>query len=160
MSSPVEDREVAELAGRLRSVVNHLAGLLRRPGARYGVTPSRLTALVTLERHGPLRPGDLARRMSITAASMSRLTEVLEEGGWVSRTADPADRRASLLSLNDRGHAILAQVRRESTSKLAADLRSLTEEQRAALAAALPVLSELVDKGQEAAPVLEHEPIG
>ena len=51
--------------------------MLRAPVAQHGVTPTRLTALATLEKHGPMRPGELADRMSISAASMSRLTEVL-----------------------------------------------------------------------------------
>lgn len=150
MSGPPAETHIAELAGGLRSVVNRLAHVLRSPVARQGVTPTRLTALAILERHGPLRPGDLAARMNISAASMSRLTEVLEEGRWIRRGSDPADGRACLLSLSDHGRETLAELRRESTSTLADDIRSLTEEQRAALDAALPVLAQLVDKGLEA----------
>lgn len=150
MSRAAEEAHVAELAGGLRTVVNGLAHVLRGPVARRGVTPTRLTALATLERRGPLRPGDLASRLNITPASMSRLVDVLEEGRWISRAADPADRRAWLLSLSDHGRDTLAELRRESTGRLADDIRSLTEEQRDALAAALPVLAELVEKGLEA----------
>jgi DNA-binding MarR family transcriptional regulator len=50
-----------------------------------------------------LRMSDLAK---YTASTLSRLSNVvgrLENRGWVSRTADPADRRASLARLTDDG---------------------------------------------------------
>lgn len=146
MSGRSGDAQVAELAGGLRTVVNRLGHVLRGSAARQGVTPTRLTALVTLERHGALRAGDLAARLSITAASMSRLAEVMEEGGWVRREADPEDRRASLLSISDHGRATLAELRRESTGELAEGILALTGDERAALQAALPVLVALAER--------------
>ncbi len=135
-----------ELAGGIRTVVNRLSHVLRYPVVARGVTPTRLSALVTLERIGPLRSGDLAARMGCTAAAMSRLAESLLEGGWVDKDPDPADRRAWLLSINENGHALLDDLRRENTSELADDIRALSSEQRAVLAAALPVLTELADR--------------
>ncbi|MGH3412600.1 MAG: MarR family winged helix-turn-helix transcriptional regulator [Marmoricola sp.] len=135
----------AELAGGLRAVISRLGHALRVAGARRGLTPTRMTAVLTLERHGPLRPSDLAARLSISAASMSRLTEALEEDDWVRRTPDPEDRRACLLSLSKHGAATVDALRREGTTELTEAIRSLSEEQRQQLAAALPVLSELAD---------------
>ncbi|MDX6325050.1 MAG: hypothetical protein QOK15_1404 [Nocardioidaceae bacterium] len=140
----------ADLAGGLRTAINRLAHVLRAPATSRGVTPTRLTALAILDRHGPLRPGDLAARMNITAASMSRLTEVLEQGGWVTRDPDPGDRRACLLELSAHGRATLAEVGRENARDLAADIGTLTRDERAALEAALPVLTLLGDRHLEA----------
>lgn len=138
--------DVAELAGGLRTVVNRLAYALRAPLARQGVTPTRLTAMVVLDKSGPLRAGDLAAVLNISAASMSRLSEVLEEGGWIAREPDPADRRACLLSLSDRGTAALEQLRRESTGELADAIAALDGDQRARLESALPALIALADR--------------
>lgn len=143
---------IAELAGGLRAAVNRLAHALREPAARHGITPSRLTALATLERHGAMRPGDLANRMNITPASMSRLTEALEEGGWIGREPDPADRRACLLSVSDHGRTTLVDLRRENDSDLARDITGLTDDQRTTLSAALPVLVALADRRLDSAP--------
>lgn len=143
---------VAELAGGLRTAVNRLAHALRRPAIDQGVTPTRLTLLATLEQHGPLRPGDLAARMNISPASMSRLTEALEQGQWVTRDPDPADRRACLLRLSEHGQATLAHLRQENDSDLATDISALTDQERAALAAALPVLTTLAERHRGAAP--------
>lgn len=138
--------QAAELAGGLRTVINRLAFHLRTPATQHGITPTRLSAMVTLYKSGPLRPGDLAGRLGISAASMSRLTEVLEDGGWVGRTADPEDRRAFLLSLTEHGTDALDGLRREGTSRLSDGITALSDEEREALAAALPVLVALADR--------------
>ena len=140
---------IAELAGGLRTAVNRLAHALRAPASEHGVTPTRLSALATLDRHGPMRPSALASRMRITPASMSRLTDVLEEGGWVVREPDPADRRACLLRLSDHGAATLVELRLENATQLAADIAALDADDRARLEAALPVLSALADRHLE-----------
>jgi DNA-binding MarR family transcriptional regulator len=137
--------EVARLAGGLRTAVARLNHSLREPVARQGVTPTRLTAMATLEKCGPMRSGDLADRLSITAASMSRLVEALEEGGWVDRQPDPEDGRAQLLSLSDHGRETLTRMRLEGTGELAEAIRALPETDRTQLAKALPVLVRLSD---------------
>jgi DNA-binding MarR family transcriptional regulator len=136
----------ARLAGGLRTAVARLNHFLREPVARRGVTPTRLTAMATLEKRGPMRAGDLAAGLSISAASMSRLVEALEEGGWVARERDPEDRRAQLLSLSANGRETLETMRREGTGELADAIRSLSEADRDALAAAVPVLVRLSDE--------------
>lgn len=134
-----------ELAGELRTVVNRLAYALRSPVVRDGITPTRLSALMVLRKFGPLRPGALAERLHISAASASRLTDVLIDGGWARREPDPSDGRACLLSLSPHGEAALEKLRREGTGDLAGGIEELTDEQREALAAALPVLARLAD---------------
>ena len=138
--------DVSRLAGGLRTVVVRLNHSLRAPVARRGVTPTRLTALATLEKCGPMRSGDLAERLGITAASMSRLVEALEDGGWIERQPDPEDRRAQLLSLSGEGRNTLGAARREGTGELAEAIRALPEAERTRLAAALPVLVRLSDE--------------
>ena len=136
----------AELAGALRTVVGRLSHQLRVPAASQGVTPTRLSALIALERAGELRPSVLAASLGITPASMSRLVESLESEAWVNRGDDPDDGRASLLSLTDGGRSLLARLRGETDSMLADDLAALSPESRSALADAIPVLVELADR--------------
>jgi DNA-binding MarR family transcriptional regulator len=134
-----------ELAVGVRNVVVRLAYSLRSPAARDGVTPTRLTAMGILERHGSLRPSDLAARLNITAASMSRLTEALEHGRWVKRTPDPDDKRACLLSLSSHGRAALETLRRENAEELAAYFQEMPDADREAVGRALPVLARLTE---------------
>ncbi|HET8559980.1 MAG TPA: MarR family transcriptional regulator [Marmoricola sp.] len=145
---PRTTTEVAlgEFAGELRTVINRLSFHLRSPAMESGITPTRLSTLVALERSGPLRPGELAGWLGITAASMSRLCDALEDSGLVRRTPDPGDQRATLLSLTDHGAAELGRIRKAGTAELVGDLAELSAAEREALARALPVLVRLADK--------------
>lgn len=135
-----------ELAVGVRNAVTRLSYSLRSAATRDGVTPTRLTAMGILERRGPMRPGDLAARLNITAASMSRLTEALEQGDWVERAPDPADRRACLLSLSAHGRTALDSLREENAQELSALIRDLSKEDREAVQRALPVLVRVTER--------------
>jgi DNA-binding MarR family transcriptional regulator len=63
----------------------------------------------------------------------------------VTRCPVPGDARASTLAIAPAGEAALAQIRQESTNVLADSLRTLSREQLAWLAAALPALEQLAD---------------
>jgi DNA-binding MarR family transcriptional regulator len=52
---------------------------------------------------GGSRLTDLAERAQITKQSMGYLIDYLEQRGYLERRPDPSDRRATLISLTDRG---------------------------------------------------------
>ncbi len=124
---------------RLRVAIARLSRRLRRHELA-GLTPTQLAALSTVERSGPLRLGDLAAAEGIAPSTLTRLVAVLEELGYVKRCADPKDARASTLAITDLGHETLDRLRAEGTALLTQALLLLTEEQRSALAAAVPAL--------------------
>lgn len=138
---------VEQLAGSLRTEVNRLAYHLRVPATKSGITPTRLAALSALA-HNPqgCRHGDLAAKMGVSPASMTRLVDVMVEAGWVAKLRDPSDARACLLQLSPEGHRTIEALRSESTGALCADLGELSVEDRAALAAAVPILRRIADR--------------
>jgi len=129
---------------RLRVAIARLSRWLRRHDLA-GLTPTQLSALATVDRLGPLRLGDLAAVEGIAPSTLTRLVTVLEERGYVERCPVPGDARASTLAITSDGHAALELIREQSTILLAGRLRTLTDEQRAALAAALPALERLAE---------------
>jgi DNA-binding MarR family transcriptional regulator len=133
----------AELAARLRVAVGRLQRQLRRR-AVGDLTLSQVSALVSLEQHGPLRAGDLAARESVSAPTMTRILGALEERALVAREVDPADRRASSVLLTANGTVMLNTLRRERTAFLADRLGRLDDEDRRRLADAVDVLEQLV----------------
>ncbi len=136
--------ELAELAGRLRVATGLLVRRLRQSDPGH-LSPAKLSALLTIEAGGPIRSGDLAARENVAAPTMTRLIGILAEAGLVTRGPDPSDARGSLVTLAPAGQAALEAVRRERTSVLVARLRRLSDDQRAALAAALPALEALLE---------------
>src|SRR5262249_21510986 len=123
---------------RLRVAIARLSRRLRRHELA-GLTPTQLSALATVERAGPPRL-DRAAAEGIAPSTLTRLVTALEERGYVDRCPVPGDARASTLAIAPAGRAILERIRQESTTVLADSLRTLTGEQVAALAAALPAL--------------------
>jgi len=131
--------DVAALAADLRLVVGRLSRRLRAhpPG---GLTLSQLSALATVEEHGPLRLTDLAAREGVALPTASRAVDQLVQHGLVGRSADPADARCALLALTPEGSALLAGWRQERAALLAAHLHTLTPADLDRLRQALPVL--------------------
>lgn len=132
---------------RLRVAIARVSRRLRRHELA-GLTPTQLSALATVERYGPMRLGDLAAAEGIAPSTLTRLVTALEERGYVERCPVPSDARASTLAIAPAGHAALERIRQESTFVLADSLQELSDEERTALAAALPALEHLADADQ------------
>jgi DNA-binding MarR family transcriptional regulator len=139
----VETGEQSELAARLRLVVGRLHRRIRIDG-RESIPPLQLSALVTVEQHGPLRLSELARREAVTAPTMSRVLAALDEQGLVIRTPDPHDARGVRIVLSEEGAARIAEVRSHRTALVARRLARLDEEERQRIADALPALEALL----------------
>src|SRR3954447_13531511 len=84
--------DVATLAARLRLSSTRLARELRRQ-ADAGLSPSQLSALVSIERHGPMTLGALADHERVAPPSITKVVTKLEGLGLVSRHVDDDDRR-------------------------------------------------------------------
>src|SRR5664279_373405 len=91
-SAPGESSE--EIAGRLRLSATRLARRLRQE-AHTGLSPSQLSALAAVERHGPLTLGALADLEQVAPPSVTRVVAKLETDGFLTRQPDPGDRRVT-----------------------------------------------------------------
>ncbi|AXG81671.1 MarR family winged helix-turn-helix transcriptional regulator [Streptomyces paludis] len=101
---------------RLLTRIAYLAGGVRQHGqlaAEAGLSLDR--AAVALLRHvadsEPLRPGELAARLSVEASHITRQLRQLEAGGYVVRVPDPDDRRARRVRLTDAGRDAIDRIR-------------------------------------------------
>lgn len=132
----------AEIAASLRLSATRLARRLRQE-AHSGLTPSQLSALATVAHHGPLTLGALAEREAVAPPSITKVVAILEAEGLVQRTPDPTDRRSSHLQTTATGNAFIAEDRRRRTAWLAAQVATLSDDDRRRLADALDVLDRL-----------------
>jgi DNA-binding MarR family transcriptional regulator len=134
--------DVGAMAAHLRISVTRLARILRRQ-ADTGLSPSQLSALTSIDRHGPLTLGSLAEHERVAPPSVTKVVAKLEEQGLVSRQADRTDRRVAHVSATETGIDLLADVRQRKDVWLASRIDALDEYQRRRLAAALDVLDAL-----------------
>ncbi|MEZ5114790.1 MAG: MarR family transcriptional regulator [Candidatus Nanopelagicales bacterium] len=135
-----DDLEVA--ADRLRVVVGRLARGLRTT-AGGGITPTQLSALATVDRHGPLRLSALAEIEAVNPTMLSRLVARLEEDGLLRRTPDPDDGRAALVAVTADGRRALGRLRARRSAYLRDRLTDLTERDVESVLTALDALERL-----------------
>lgn len=96
-----------------------------------GESLGRLRLLRSLDQNGPQIMASLRRHLHVTARNVTQLVDGLETDGLVLRVPHPEDRRASLVSLTDRGrdrcHAIF-QAHIERTATLFSELEVADQE--------------------------------
>lgn len=136
----------AELASSLRFLIARLARQQRRAAAvePHDLTASRLAALASLARLGPLTLGELAAVEGVQSPTMTRIVAKLEELGLVDKTEDPSDRRVTRLAVTSDGGRLLEDVRTRESAFLAERLAGMGEDERRQLARALPLLERLL----------------
>lgn len=89
-----------------------------------------------------LRLTQLAAQAGMTPQAMGELVDDLEQGGYLSRRADPADRRARLIVATPKGERALADCLRIVASIEASYARRLGAERFEAVQGALAELLE------------------
>lgn len=140
---PLATDQDPALASSLRLAVMRLARRMRQQRSDAGLTVSQLAALATLDRHGPLTPGELAAHEKVRPPSMTRLVAALEAAGLVTRAPHPSDGRQVLVALAPAGLALLQEDRRRRDVWLAQQLAGLSRADREVLGRAAVVLERL-----------------
>jgi DNA-binding MarR family transcriptional regulator len=133
----------AELASSLRVSVMRLSRRLRSERPDSGLSLTQLSALGSLDRHGPLTPRELADHEKVQPPSMTRVLAGLEERGLIDRTPHETDGRQHRVSLTPQARDMLREDRRRRDAWLACRLAELTQEERDVLRAAAPVIERL-----------------
>ena len=122
----MDSRTRADAAARLRLAVARLARQIRQ-NARSGVTPSQLSALATLDRHGPMRLADLADHEGIARSTTTRIVRQLEDSGLITREPDPDDGRCAIAALSPAGRALLTDARGRAQAFLAQRIAAVSD---------------------------------
>ncbi|HEV7523333.1 MAG TPA: MarR family transcriptional regulator [Acidimicrobiia bacterium] len=143
MAAPVSSKAIptdaAATAARLRVSATRLARQLRQE-SDAGLSPSQLSALTSVELHGPLTLGRLAEHERVAPPSVTKVVTKLEEAGLVERRLDAADRRVAWISISAAGAARLAKIRQRKNVWLATRLAKLDDDARRRIADALDAL--------------------
>src|SRR5664279_3351414 len=123
----------AALASELRISVMRLTCRLRAERPDMGLSLTQISALGSIDRHGPMTPRELADHERVQPPSMTRILAGLEERALIVRTAHPSDGRQQLVSVARAGHDLLREDRRRREAWLAQRLAELTVDERAVL---------------------------
>lgn len=98
-----------QLFASLRRIIRAVDLYSRYLTLRYNLTGPQLVCLRHLLRHGPMASGELARRISLSPATVTGIVDRLEKRGLVRRERSPDDKRRLRITLTETG---LATARR------------------------------------------------
>ena len=87
----------------LWAVVHRMERLSKQMGAASGVTGPQRLVLRLVALFPGLSAGDLAATLHLHPSTLTGVLQRLEQQGLISRTADPDDRRRTILRLTRRG---------------------------------------------------------
>ena len=130
------------IEGELFDALMLLSPAMRRgcpgaPGFRLGVGDicgMRRRVLAALLAHEDgARQRDIVEEVGGEPSRVSELVDELEDGGWVERTADPSDKRATLVALTREGRARAHELEVRWAEHLDTMFEGLTDEERGRL---------------------------
>jgi len=141
-----DDADTGTAASDLRWATFRLARRLRAERAIDTMSDGQFAVLANLKMTGPHTLGELAERERVTAPSMNRTVNCLEESGYVTRTPDADDRRKVNITLNDAGRAVVEETVRRRDAWLEAALADLSPEERELVGRAAAVMRKVADR--------------
>jgi DNA-binding MarR family transcriptional regulator len=142
MNRKSDNEELQALAGDFREALRHSVYLVRRLDADGELSAAQLSTLKMLLNDG-VRVGEIARNLGVRVPSATEQIIKLERAGLARREPDPHDSRAVLVVLTAAGRAAVDSANARRNAVMAGILGSLTEQDRQALAAALPVIGKI-----------------
>ena len=145
--TPTLTKPDLETAPRLRMAIGKLSRRLRPAPAAVaaGLTPTQISLLLNVARHGPIRLSELATAEAINPTQLSRSVAHLVDIGAVERASDQGDRRAAWVKPTATGRRLAEKIRRERTDALNLALADLAPDERRRIEDAVPALERLAD---------------
>jgi DNA-binding MarR family transcriptional regulator len=110
------------------------------------VDPAMMFVLHQVHANGSLRVSELAGCMGLDTSTASRHVRHLEDSGFLARTGDPGDRRASRIRLTPKGRAALARAMRARAAVVDRAMAGWPAEDRTALTTLLARLADSLDR--------------
>lgn len=139
----MSDSELTAAASDLRQATFRLSRRLRAQRAVDSMSDGQFSVLASLNVHGPHTLSELAERERVTAPSMNRTVNCLEESGYLTRTPDDADRRKVNIALTPRGREVVEETVRRRDAWLEAALEELSPAERSLLSDAARLMREV-----------------
>ncbi|MER7548085.1 MarR family winged helix-turn-helix transcriptional regulator [Actinomadura sp.] len=106
MPGPMEEWPI----GRLFATASRLSGPVAwRIIEKHGISPAGFFLLRLLIVEDGLRPGEAAKRLLVTPATITSVADTLERNGHVRRERSYRDRRGVMLRITDSGRQLIAE---------------------------------------------------
>jgi DNA-binding MarR family transcriptional regulator len=137
-----DDNALQELASGFREALRHSVYLVRRLDADGELSAAQLSTLKMLLDEGQ-RVGEIARNLGVRVPSATEQIIKLERAGLARREPDPNDSRAVRVILTPEGRDAVDSANRRRNQVMAGILSALSDQDRKALADALPIIDKI-----------------
>ena len=84
--------------------------------SRSQISEQKWRVLRVVQEIGPVEQTVIAKRACLLLPSLTRLMHAMESDGLLTREASTEDRRKSIVSITDKGRALIAEHANESTA--------------------------------------------
>lgn len=132
---PTDSHQLARSVARLNRRL--------RQERQTDLTPTQLSVLGSILKLGPSTPSAIAAHERVQPPSITRTLTCLVDEGLAIRTPHPDDGRQVLISVSDKGDAVLAEERDRRDEWLAQQLSTLTTAERKTLREAASLMERL-----------------
>ncbi len=132
---PTDSHQLARSVARLNRRL--------RQERQTDLTPTQLSVLGSILKLGPSTPSAIAAHERVQPPSITRTLTCLVDEGLAIREPHPDDGRQVLISVSDKGDAVLAEERGRRDEWLAQRLADLTTAERKTLREATALLERL-----------------
>jgi DNA-binding MarR family transcriptional regulator len=100
----------------------------------FGMSLSRFDLLAQLDGvQAGMRMGELSERLMVTTGNITGLTDELEADGLVERTADPSNRRASVVRMTPKGRKAFRAAAKANEQWIAEFFSAIAPEDKASM---------------------------
>ncbi|WP_066870545.1 MarR family winged helix-turn-helix transcriptional regulator [Clostridium mediterraneense] len=110
---------------------------------KSGLTIAQFGVLETLYSKGDLRICELIEKLLTTSGNITVVIKNLENCGLIRKLQDPLDKRASLISITDKGRDIVEEILPEHVRNISRIFAVLTEEEKLTLKTILKKFKDL-----------------
>jgi DNA-binding MarR family transcriptional regulator len=144
--APATDQTAQQLLEVTMLVMRRISTEMRRE--TQGVSPPHVGIMARLSA-GTCSMSELAVHQGVRPPTMSRSVAMLVDRGWVERWTPEDNRRQTLVGLTGEGRRVLAQIKRKAERHVAGILEPLDDESRTQIGAAMGLLKEVLQPGEE-----------
>ena len=154
MTEPPKKNE-EEILSALRRISRAISLYSNYVQRAHGITGPQLMVLREADRSGEVAVGTLARRVSLSHATVTGILDRLEKRGLVARVASDKDRRKRVVQVTREGKILLANAPPLLQSRFLEELRKLEEWEQTLILSTLQRVSTMMSaEDLSAAPVL------
>lgn len=146
-----KDKSILQIRSASREIVRQL-GLLNNRFSAIG-SVSQCHALVELDVNGAMNLNQLSDALNLEKSTTSRMVNQLSEQHLCNIETDKNDRRNILISLTDKGRALVKQIHKQATEQVQEALYLMSKEEKELVVNGLTLYAEAL---KQSAPQNEY----